>query len=547
MLLGATALSALRLILSFTRSGPVIMADEAGYLMNARVLAGGMPANMGSSPFYRGGYALLLAPVVGLGGDPVSTYHAVLVVNVLLSAAVVPLLYLLVTRFFGASQWVGVWAALAAAAYPAVTATSQVAMSENLLFPLTLAWLLCAGGLLRALPAGRALPWAVAAAACSTSLWAVHGRMVVAVALTGLLLSVLVVRRAHAAAAAGVAVLVAGLGAARLLNNWLVEHSYAGRRTSDVGSALSSLTDPGSVLRNLVGQGWYLLIATFGIALVFLVGAVPGALRRARRGQAEPNDHLTTLLAAMTGGLLVLSSLWLAEATRPDQLIYGRYVEPVVPALLAVGVVLVSRAPRLPQVSWLAGALVTLTGIVAVLRSKLDVPGIPSRWNVAALPSITDQLQPLVLVVAGAVATAALCLLFAAQRRKPALVGPLLLALMLPTSAYVAYLPVLRSQHDVYPSAWTSPRAVIEATGVETVAYDLDHFDHVAVKVYQWFLPQTRFILFHSTTEAPPARLVFSGRSFSGRLGADAEAIWVDPGRDQRLWDLGPNPRPANS
>jgi len=61
-----------RLVLSLARSGPVIQADEAGYLMHARVLAGGMPAEMGFSPFYRGGYSLLLAPVPSLGGDPVS-------------------------------------------------------------------------------------------------------------------------------------------------------------------------------------------------------------------------------------------------------------------------------------------------------------------------------------------------------------------------------------------------------------------------------------------------------------------------------------------
>ena len=55
---------------------------------------------MGSSPFYRGGYSLLLAPVLSLDDDPVAAYHGVLVVNALLAAALVPLLYLLLTRCF---------------------------------------------------------------------------------------------------------------------------------------------------------------------------------------------------------------------------------------------------------------------------------------------------------------------------------------------------------------------------------------------------------------------------------------------------------------
>src|SRR5205085_12142828 len=116
------------------------MADEAGYLMHARVLAGGMTAEMGSSPFYRGGYSLLVAPVLALAGDdPVAAYHGVLVVNALLAASLVALLYLLLTRCVGAGRGVAAWAAVAGSAYPSVTALSQVALSENLLFALTAA------------------------------------------------------------------------------------------------------------------------------------------------------------------------------------------------------------------------------------------------------------------------------------------------------------------------------------------------------------------------------------------------------------------------
>lgn len=126
------------------------MADEAGYLAHARVLGGGQEFEMGASPFYRAGYSVLLAPVVGLDADPGLTYHLVLVVNAALAASLVPLLYLLLTRCFEATPGSALGAAIAAAAYPSVTAVSQIAGSENLLFPLTVLWLLSAGLLLQA-------------------------------------------------------------------------------------------------------------------------------------------------------------------------------------------------------------------------------------------------------------------------------------------------------------------------------------------------------------------------------------------------------------
>ena len=60
-----------------------------------------------------------------------------LALNALLAASLAPLLYLLLTRCFRCSPGAAVWPALAAAFYPSVTVFSQVALSENLLLPLT--------------------------------------------------------------------------------------------------------------------------------------------------------------------------------------------------------------------------------------------------------------------------------------------------------------------------------------------------------------------------------------------------------------------------
>ena len=528
----------MRLAVSVARSGPVIMADEAGYLMNARVLAGGMPAEMGSSPFYRGGYSLLLAPVLSLDADPVRAYHGALVLNAVLAASLVPLLYLLVTRCLGGSKTAGAWAAIAGAAYPSVTALSQVALSENALFPLTVFWLLSIGCFMRARVRVASIAWVLATGASAAALWTVHGRMLVAVGLTVLLLVALLARRQLELVTGGTGLIALGctMVAGWLLNDWLVTNSYAGRRYDEAGKAFAALGDVDgvlAVLRNLLGHTWYVVVATLGIALLVLVGDVPHAIARIRHARGESADYLLVVLGATTGGLLVVSSLWLADATRADQLIYGRYVEPVVPVLLAVGVVRLAGAGRLPHAGLLVGIVAAFTAVVAALSANVDVSIAPSRWNVASLPFLTGQLDAPVLVAAGTVAAAALGLILFIRGPAPAALAPLVLVLFVPTTAYIVYLPVLRSERDVYPAGWTSPHPVVNGRHVETVAYDLDHFDHVGVKVYQWFLPHTRMVLFHGDTAASPTPLYFSGRRASY---GSARRLWTDPGRDQALW-----------
>lgn len=547
LVLGAATLLAARLALSVARSGPVIMADEAGYLFNARVLAGGMAAEMGSSPFYRGGYSLLVAPVLALDLDPVATYHGVLLVNAALAACLVPLLYLLLTRCFGVAQGVAAWAALAGAAYPSVTALSQVALSENVLFPLTVAWLLFAGLLVRGDGEPRARAgWAAAAALLAASLWTVHGRMLVAVALTALVLALCAVRRRadRGAAGAGLALLGCAMAAGRALNDWLLTANDYDRGFDEVARLLGPLDDLDgilAVLRNLAGQGWYLLVATLGIVVLLLARVAAPALGRVRARRGEPADRVLMLLLGTTAGLLVLSALWFASAQRPDQLVYGRYVEPVVPALLAVGLALLGCARRGTRAGALAAGLLALTAVVAALRSGLDVAGEASRWNVAALPSVTGGLDAPVLAVAGVVAGAALWAFAAAARWLPGALAPLALLAFVPTTAYVVNLPVLRSERDIYPPAWTSPLPAVERHDARTVAYDLDHFDHIRVKVYQWFMPQTPVVLFRGERERPPAELFFSAKRLAGRLaGEPAVAVWTDPGADQALWRRAP-------
>ena len=545
LIAGTFALFAARLIISLIRSGPVLVADEMGYLGNARAIAGGIDSQLQLAPFYRAGYSLLIAPLVAIGSSPTFTYHLVLALNAVLAASVLPLLYLLLRRFAGASPEVAFWAALAGAVYPALTVLSQVAMSENALFPLVCLWLLAFGGLWEARDRRGGLLWGLAFGAATGALWAVHNRMVVAVALALLALAWLAYRRRlhPGALALAVAVIALAFLGTHLLDNFVVDHNYGGSATDELSSRmdeLSSFVGVRTALANLVGQTWYLLVATFGLAAAAVVSFV----------RERPRVPVLGALLALTGLLLLISAAAFPERTRPDQLIYGRYAEVVAPALVAFGLAALAgvrlsfssnRDEKLSR-TWVISPLVgfgLLTAVVVLIRATASDSDAANRWNISALPFVTVQLGPAILIGAALVAAAGAWLLLRASSLGTRTLGLAALLLFLPVVAYGAWNPVRSSERAVYPSGWTSPQGPAEEAGAKEIAYDLDHYDTIGLYVFQWFLPDSRISLFHGNREAPPGRFVLSGGGYAQRHpGTGAREIWSAAGRDQVLWRL---------
>ena len=121
---------------------PLATPDESAYLIAARVLAGGVPANFSYSTLYPAGYPLLIAPVYWFTHDPVTVYHAVLLgINAPISALIMPLGYVACLRLGLDRPWafgVGMVAALV----PAALFYSQYAMTDAIYPVLVAAWLL---------------------------------------------------------------------------------------------------------------------------------------------------------------------------------------------------------------------------------------------------------------------------------------------------------------------------------------------------------------------------------------------------------------------
>ena len=532
LLAGTVTFFVVRVLLTIPRTGPVVVADEVGYLTNARVLAGGVDGQLSTAPFYHGGYSLLLAPLLAIFHNPETSYRLVLVLNALLSASLAPLVYLLLTRCFAVQPSAAVWPALAAAAYPSVTIYTQVAMSENLLLPLLVLWLLCAGSFLHAQTPSRRFAFAAATAACATWLWAAHGRMIVAVGLTIALFVLMLWRRsAVRPALLGLAVVAVGLVAVHVLDHFLVTRNWDGHARSEVSGRLSTIESAGGIgafLRNLVGQSWYLAVATLG---VLLAAALPVDWRAWRSRFTASRAVLALLL--LTGlGLLIESALSFRTTDRPDMLVYGRYTDVVVPPLLALALVRLDVLRRI-RLAWVLAVLVVSTAAAALLRTTVSPPGLANRWNVASLPAPTFQLGPKVLLLAGAVAIVVIVAVTLVRTRVALGVAPLVLLLFLPTTAVIERNPVLQAQSAFYPSGWTSPGKA--ADGARSIAFDTDSSG--SLFVYQWFASKATFVLFKGSSAQPPASLVISSPAWAAAHDAlRPKPLWVDRGRHADLF-----------
>ncbi|WP_149257493.1 hypothetical protein [Actinomadura sp. K4S16] len=320
---GVLAQAAVRLWFAWARTGPAANPDETGYLLAARLLAGGPGGDLSGNTFYQGGYPLVLAPAYWFSHEPATVYTTVMAINAVLGALLFPLGYAAARRF-GLARRSALPLAFAAALLPATTFFGAFALADAVLPTLVLAWLLALDRFVRG---GRALDAALASLVASCTA-AVHtrGSVLLAVHCAALLVTALPGRRRIRAVLAGGAVAVAGYAAGAALNAHIRAELYP-RGTRDLAGILTSrlTTVPGQewALSGAAGQLWYLIVSTWGLAGAGLV-AVAAVLAR-RRAPAADRIMAGVLLAA-TCGIAYASSAALPDEHRVGNFAYGRYL-----------------------------------------------------------------------------------------------------------------------------------------------------------------------------------------------------------------------------
>ncbi|MGC4952436.1 hypothetical protein ACLQ2P_04350 [Actinomadura citrea] len=356
---GMLAQAAVRLWFAWARTAPAANPDETGYLLAARLLAGGPGGDLSGNTFYQGGYPLLLAPAFWFSHDPATVYTTVMAINAVLGAALFPLGYAAARRF-GPARRSALPLAFAAALLPATTFFGAFALADAVLPTLVLAWLLA---LDRCVRNGRAGDAALASlvAACTATVHT-RGSVLLAVHAAALLGMALPGRRRIRAALAGGAVAVAGYAAGAALNAHVRAELYPRGARDLTGILTSRLTTlPGQewALSGAVGQLWYLIVSTWGLAGAGLV-AVAAALARRRTPAAD--RLMAGVLLATTCGIAYASSAALPDEHRVGNFAYGRYLACVALVYALAGATALARLARGPAIRLAAAGALLLEG-----------------------------------------------------------------------------------------------------------------------------------------------------------------------------------------
>ncbi|MEO7398437.1 MAG: hypothetical protein ABIW84_07735 [Ilumatobacteraceae bacterium] len=365
-----------------------ISPDEPSQLAIARFLAGRRRWNMFDHATWQPGLGTLITPIYWFSDRAETVVRWGLGVNAVFGGLGAVLLVLLTRRLTGLPDWMCAVLATIVALAPASLSASAFIWAEPLISLSTIGTLLL---LIRYYDSGRLLT-AVAAVACSVGGYTTHSRLLPLIATT-VLLTVgreLWRRRSIAAGTIAASALVM-FGATSFWKDWLLDRIWDNPSNQNtVDSVITRAQQPLDVGEALLGQVWYQLIATLGVAVLGTVALLELAFRR--RHADEPVKSSTTTLARLviltTLPLVIISAIFMADRGREDQYIYGRYNDAVVWPIVVLGLGwLVARARhglRRRDLATIAGTVIVTIGL-GVAVNALHGDSIRERYGVRAM------------------------------------------------------------------------------------------------------------------------------------------------------------------
>jgi hypothetical protein len=398
----------LRVWFSWGQVVPLANPDETAYLIAARVLAGGTGGDLSGSTLYQGGYPLLITPAYWFTSNPVTVYHAVLVINAVISALLLPLGYLACRRL-GLDRLAAYGVAMVAALVPAGFFYSEYAMTDAIFPVLTLAWLLTVHSWLTAPSARGRYAAAASSALLSGFAYTVHSRgliMLVVYAVTGIVIGVRRLAPRGTVLAAGLTALVTA-GAGWSLDRYLTSAVYPEGIRSLTGQLLSRLTSSYGtvhVVEMAGGQMWRLTLDSWGIAGIGLIAALAAIVRRGLRTDLR---IMAAISVAITIGIACVAPAAL-PADQSQTWASGRYLDGMIVAFFLLGAVVLLRA-RTAQILGYAAAAAGLTVLAAVTvavyaGTSLPVTGFGNGFNFAEPAVLTQNWTQASVLAATAVA-----------------------------------------------------------------------------------------------------------------------------------------------
>jgi hypothetical protein len=312
---------------------------------------------------------------------------------------------------------------------------------------------------------------------------ALHGRFTLLIPVVGAVFLWWGIQRLITRRTALLAIFVTAVGyeGSRLLNQFVKRSLYEESYDQET-RLLSRLVDPNlwpALLRTMVGQTWYLTATScglLGVGIAFAVWRIRSE-GGARTVSSDPQRLGLLVLIASSFLVIFTGGLQLLHGNRGDHLIYGRYVEILVPALLVVACVGLEKFVVLAQRAWILTGL--FAGVICVIYVIIDggdgVKGGYLRNNIV-FPNIvgTDIVRYLVspsLINFGAVFVMAAVVLWTVLRRHGTWSVVVLTVALAAGSMYSGSRSILTRTDDL--QAVKRSLVNVQESGTQLVGFDM--------------------------------------------------------------------------
>ena len=340
-------------------SGPTVHPDEWGSLINGQVLIGHTEAPIPTGSFYPAGYGLVTGLGAFLTGSMAGAYRFSLLANVVCAVATAWSAGYLARRGFGASKSMSRLVMALVFVMPGTLVSAMFSWPE---IAIRLAYV----GLVLAVVSvsrSRSMTRVASLGLYVGLLPGLHGRFTLLVPIVGLVVLWWLVEAMITRMTAVVTLVTTATGylLARSMNRFVKSAVYLESYNQE-NRLLGRLFRPSvwpALLRTMVGQSWYLVATTFGLAAVGVVYAVLTLKRGPSLRTIVRDPERTGLLFVVvaTTSVIFTGGLQLLYGNRGDHLIYGRYVEMLAPVLIALACVGLERKYRESQFVWFLSAI----------------------------------------------------------------------------------------------------------------------------------------------------------------------------------------------
>ena len=473
----ASAVGIFMLTIAWRMKGPTVHPDEFGFLLNGQIFLGNHEAVVPTGSFYPVGYGVVTAIGSALFGGITGAYRFALFFNLACAVAVAVLIYVLARRVFQLPTYVAVIGSCLVFVAPGTVVSSAHAWPETAARLMALVWVL----LLARVAVSMNARLMMAIGVLVGILPVLHGRFTLFIPITFLLFGwwFLTKQCSRVVLCISGALVFVAYFVSYSLNTFVKTLVYTTSYDQE-NRLLLRLFKPElwtALVRTTAGQTWYLLATSaglVGIALMFIVANIfaPSTQEKSR------NPQTIAMIAILLGTVSILftGGLQLLYGRRADHLIYGRYVEVMVPALWLVGIVALYQAHRFVKLVWPV-AVATFIGISLAYQVIDGLDHMNERFerNTMVFPNTigVDAMSKLVspgfisFSVAFAIVSAALYVVYLKRASWSLALLALLLAAGSITSAQDSLLP-----RGDYLGAAGSSREVALLPGVEEIGFD---------------------------------------------------------------------------